>query len=240
MVRHTLDAMGRREWVWATGSGLVLLLAAWVSGAGSITALSRPPLRPEIEDRADGFDEDVTDTRPPRIDRSELSDEDPLLTTILMWTLRALLVLIVATLAYFVIRALLRRLGRTRLSLKDDVGTDVLPDVLAAAVRDSEAQLDRGSSSEAVINAWLALERTAVAVGIDDDRARTPAELVMEVLGRHAVDRDAIERLAALYRQARFSVHPIGEEHREAARRALGQVRDELTPSGVLGEQTHR
>lgn len=233
--------MGRRDWVWAVGAGLVLLLAAWVSGAGSIAALSQPPVRPEVQDRADGFDEDETDTRPPRITRSELSDDDPLLTTILMGTLRALLVLIVATILYVVIRELLRRLGRTPVSPKDDVRAHVLPDVLVAAVRDSEAQLDQGSSNEAVINAWLSLERTAVAVGIDDDRARTPAELVMEVLGRHAVDRDAIERLAALYREARFSVHPIGEEHRQAARHALRQVRDDLTrPLGTLGEVAQR
>ena len=67
--------------------------------------------------------------------------------------------------------------------------------------------------------------------------SRTPTELVAEVLGGFNVDPAAIERLAALYREARFSEHPIGEEQREAAREALQTVREglpeALQPTGL-------
>ena len=220
------------------GTSVVLLLAAWVSGAGSITEFGTATNRPWAEDRGDIFEQDQPDNSPQRIDRSKLGeDDDPLLTTILMWALQALLVLIAAAILFFVVQALLRRVRRDPVSLKEDVQADVLPDVLVAGIRESEARLDRGSSSEAIINAWLALERTAVTVGISDDQARTPAELVAAVLTDHAVNRDAIERLATLYREARFSVHPIGEENREAARQALRQVREDLTrPLLAMGE----
>ncbi|MFC7489272.1 MULTISPECIES: DUF4129 domain-containing protein [unclassified Knoellia] len=233
--------MGRRAWLWALGAGSALLLAAWVSGAGEINAFSPSSRRPWAEDRGDIFDQEGVDRASPRVDRSRLSDDDPLLTTILMWTLRALLVLVAAAILLVVLRALWRRLRLAPDPLKDEVRAEVLPDVLVAGVREGEAQLDLGSSSEAVINAWLALERAAVTVGIDDDRSRTPAELVRAVLGSHAVDPEAIERLASLYREARFSVHPIGEEHRAAARLALARVRADLTrPLGALGEVAER
>jgi hypothetical protein len=48
------------------------------------------------------------------------------------------------------------------------------------------------------------------------------------VLTEHSVSPDTLRELAALYREARFSAHPLGEQHRTAARRLFEQVRDEL------------
>lgn len=229
--------MGRREWAWAAGSGLTLLLAAWVSGAGSITAFTTSQLSPRNPKK---FGEDVIEVQEKQKPRGPLPDQvepSEIVTTIVVWTLRLLLVLIIAAILFFVVRTLIRLLRRDRVTTKDAVEAGLLPDVLVAGVRDSEAQLDHGTSSEAVINAWLTLERTVQTLGVEDDRSRTPAELVTVVLSDHDVDRDALERLADLYREARFSVHPIGEEQREAARQSLRQVRADLTrPLAALGE----
>lgn len=221
--------MGRRMWAWALGSGIVLLLAAWVSGAGSITAfapnIGTPPSDKEFGETVDRGQTDNASRRGPD---AEGVPENHLVTHVVVWTMRVLLLLVVLTVLFVVVRAIVLRLHRDPVTPKEAVRAGVLPDVLSAGLRHVESELDRGTSSEAVINAWLALERTARAIGIDDDVARTPAELVAEVLGGFHVDRGAIERLAALYREARFSEHPIGEEQREAARQALRRVRADL------------
>lgn len=230
--------MGRREWAWTVGTAFVLLLAVWVSGAGTITAFRTPEFSPPAtKEYGETLDQGQTDNASARGPRAQSVDGDHIVTTIVVWTLRVLLVLIIATILFFVVRALARRLRRDPVSPKDAVEAGVLPDVLVSGLRDSEAALDRGTTTEAVINAWLALERTALALGIDDDASRTPTELVTEVLTGYDVDVASIERLADLYREARFSLHPIGEEQREAARQALRQVREDLDrPLLTLGE----
>lgn len=222
--------MGRREWAWATGTAVALLLAAWVSGAGPISAFATPELSPPTDKTfGDGVLPDTVDSRGQRADDGRQVEDNELIATIVAWTLQVLLVVIVAVVAFVVVRAVVRRLRLDPVTPKDSVEAPVLPDVLVAGVRASEAQLDRGTSSEAVINAWLTLERTALEVGLDDDVSRTPTELVSAVLDEYDIDRPSIERLAAIYREARFSVHPIGEEHREAAREALRRVHADLT-----------
>lgn len=229
--------MGRREWAWTAGTAAALLLAAWVSAAGPIAAFTTPGLSPPTDKEfGELVEPDTGDARNPGADRVRGAEDNELVASVVAWTLRVLLVVIVLVVALFVARAVLRRLRRDAVTPKEEVEAPVLPDVLLAGVRASEAELDRGTSSEAVINAWLALERTALEVGIDDDLARTPTELVAAVLEGYDVDRPSIQRLAALYREARFSVHPIGEEHRGAARDALRTVREELTrPLQAMG-----
>ena len=233
--------MTRRDWGWAGGTVTALLLAAWVSGAASVSAFTVPGQSPPAtEEFGELVDPDIGDNRMPGGRRAPVEGNETV-AAVVAWTLRALLVVVVVAALVLVARALVRRLRRDPVTVKDEVRAGLLPDVLVAGVRESEAQLDHGTSSEAVINAWLTLDRSARAVGIDDDAARTPAELVTAVLDEHAVDPAAIERLAALYREARFSEHPIGEEHRAAARQALRTVREDLLrPLAALGEATRR
>ena len=222
--------MGRRDWAWVTGTAAALLLAAWVSGAGSISAFTTPGLSPPTDKEfGEIVDPGTRDLVKGRGGRGRTVDDNELVANVVAWTLRALLVVIVVVAALLIVRAVVRRLHPHPVTHKDEVEGPMLPDVLLAGVRASEAQLDRGTSGEAVINAWLTLERTAVAIGVDDDRSRTPAELVATLLAGQDVDRPAIERLAELYREARFSTHPVREDQREAAREALRTVREDLT-----------
>jgi hypothetical protein len=48
------------------------------------------------------------------------------------------------------------------------------------------------------------------------------------VLGERAVDAPALETLAALFREARFSSHMMDEGHREAALDALDRIHASL------------
>jgi hypothetical protein len=111
---------------------------------------------------------------------------------------------------------------------RTEVTAEVTPDVMLAAARQGEELLASGTPPNAVVAAWVALEDAVRSAGIGDDRSRTSAELVTSVLRRFDVDADALDRLGALYREARFSRHEIGEDLRSQARAALQQVQADI------------
>jgi hypothetical protein len=113
---------------------------------------------------------------------------------------------------------------------------DVLADVVAAVAADATAQqvaLRRGRPRSAIVECWLRLEAAVAAAGVERSPADTSSELTERVLAGHAVDARAIGRLAALYREARFSDHEMGEDERQAAIAALDAVHDGLRRAPV-------
>jgi hypothetical protein len=97
----------------------------------------------------------------------------------------------------------------------------------AAVVADAAEQralLARGSPRDAIVACWLRLEATVASAGVDHLVSDTSTELTERVLASATVDRAALGALAALYREARFSRHPMGEAQREAAVAALDAV----------------
>lgn len=85
-----------------------------------------------------------------------------------------------------------------------------------------------GDPRRAIIACWLGLERAAAAAGTPRAAAETPADLVTRVLAAHAVRPYALEVLSSLYREARYSGHPMGADQRDAARSALQDVHGDL------------
>lgn len=95
---------------------------------------------------------------------------------------------------------------------------------LAGALADGLAGLGTGSARNSIVAAWLRLEAAAESERFHRDPADTPTEFVTRVLASYPVDGDAIDRLAALYREARFSEHPLGEPQRDEAAACLGTL----------------
>ena len=97
-------------------------------------------------------------------------------------------------------------------------GDGPFPDAVQRALREIAEQPD---AREAVVRAWLLLGEAAAEAGA----ARRPAESAREYARRLADTRrlpaDSLERLATLYREARFSDHEMLPEQREVARREL-------------------
>jgi hypothetical protein len=104
-------------------------------------------------------------------------------------------------------------------------------DVAASVVADAAEQmaaLRRGQARNAIVECWLRLEALAAESGLEPDPADTSEEFTARVLGHVTVDTGAIGRLAALYREARFSTHAMGEPHRLAAIEALAAIHRDL------------
>jgi len=103
------------------------------------------------------------------------------------------------------------------------------PEALTEAVDAGLRRVDEGEPQDAVIACWVLLEGAAAAAGTARRPAETPAQLVARVLAEHRVTEHALDRLATLYREARYSQHVLGEPARAEARGALERIRRDLT-----------
>ena len=86
-----------------------------------------------------------------------------------------------------------------------------------ADAADQRAALLRGSPRNAIVECWLRLEGVVAEAGLPRDPADTSTEFTARVLASYAVDQRVILQLSALYREARFSTHPMDEGHRTVA-----------------------
>jgi len=173
--------------------------------------------------------------------------EDPELTRVIVeetppWELPAFVEVIlrvaffgcVLLVAVLVLRYAWRHRPRLRWSRRRRPRTvefEVLDEVAATIAADAEAQqsaLRRGTPRNAIVECWLRLEAAVVAAGVPRNPADTSTELTQRVLTTSHVDPTAIARLAALYREARFSNHPMTEDSRRDAIDALDAVHEGL------------
>jgi len=81
-----------------------------------------------------------------------------------------------------------------------------------------------GEPRNAIVACWHRFEQQAVRGGVVRRPWQTTAEFVLGVLDLVSADRGAVTRLADLYREARFSDHPMTDEHRRAALEALDAI----------------
>lgn len=77
---------------------------------------------------------------------------------------------------------------------------------------------------DAIVEAWLELERAASVAGVGRHPAQTPTEFTTAVLARTPADERAVEVLRDLYRRVRFSSEPVGPGDGDAARAALRTI----------------
>ncbi len=227
----------------------LLLLALCVVVAGSGSTLRLDPAgdsRTDSVERAERPPED-DGSRPPDADEVDDDRGDGGLDQGGRLPLRAFALLVLAA----SVAVLVALLSRLRISLRrrgdPPVRATALPtgepltedeadgaDDLAGALDAGLADLAAGSARNAIVTAWLRLEAACVSERFAPDRSDTPSEFVGRVLASYALDPGAIADLADLYREARFSEHPVTEEQRRAAARALRTLLDGIpTPTGV-------
>jgi hypothetical protein len=105
------------------------------------------------------------------------------------------------------------------------------PDVETTIAEDAQTQRDvlrHGDARNGIVACWLRLEAAVEAAGVDRRDSDTSTDLTLRVLGERAVDPAALQSLAALFREARFSSHTMHEGQREAALDALARIHASL------------
>lgn len=124
-----------------------------------------------------------------------------------------------------------------------NVPVQVLPtadvaEVLEEGAADRLAAIGRGSPRNAIVACWLLVEEAIAAAGLPRLPWETSTEFTVRVLHRMDIDPRSIGTLSRLYREARFSEHPLGEEAREAARSALRKLDEDLDALGASSRTT--
>lgn len=213
------------------GTATTLLLSAWVSAAGPVGVFARRDFNgPGTKAPGEEYGSPAPVAQGEIGQRGRASTPPPTpYADVIAWGVRILLALVVLAVLAAIARAVVEQLRTTRHhEERAEVTAEVTPDVMLAAARQGEELLATGTPANAVVAAWVALEDAVRSAGIGEDRSRTSAELVTSVLRRFDVDAEALDRLGALYREARFSRHEIGEDLRSQARAALQQVQSDI------------
>jgi hypothetical protein len=94
-----------------------------------------------------------------------------------------------------------------------------------------------GEPRNAIVECWHRFEEQAVRAGVDRRPWQTTAEFVLGALDLVGADRGAVARLADLYREARFSDHPMTDRHRSEALEALDTIHSSLRAPAAVGSR---
>jgi hypothetical protein len=208
----------------ATGA-LALVLAAWAASSDPVTLWHDPPPRQQGGAPAAPPPTVPPETLPP-VDQSLPSDGPDL--RWLVYTVIALVAVVLAVALVRWLRTVTWRRPRRRASRSV---VEPLPDVAAALAEAGAELLDTlrdGTPRNAIVACWVRLEQAVRDAGVVPGPTETSTELTTRVLSGLSMDPAAIESLGALYREARFSRHELGEPERERAIRALTSVQSEL------------
>ena len=227
-------ALGRPPFVAALGV-IGMLLVVWGAAApgGGFAAPARGPV-----DRARRSTENFVfsngcGSRCPSLATGPQHTVSDTVGAVLGWTAVA----VVAVVALLCLAACLRALVgvlRSREDRRPPVGDAADLDLGALAVllsADAEQRLESlsyGTPAQGIIAAWARLEATLRDVGVPLSSSRTAGEVCVEVLARFDVAPDALRTLADLYREARWSRHPLTEADRATAAAAYRALDTDL------------
>ncbi len=145
----------------------------------------------------------------------------------LFWLVAFALVVLVAS-ALFI-----REKGRTpevpTEPFVDPLHRGALQDVSAQALDEALRSIEAGEvPGHAIIECWRALGRAVEGSSVAPDASRTSTELVAAVVAGTDAEEADMERLAELYRRARYSGRLAGDDDVQQARRALSAIREAL------------
>jgi len=130
-----------------------------------------------------------------------------------------------------------RRRRRRREVEEEEVAFEVLgsaqqvTEVMAVDADEQRTLLEAGGEPRnAIVVCWHRFEVQAQRAGVERRAWQTTSEFVLGVLDLVGADRGAVARLADLYREARFSDHPMTDDHRARALEALHAILTSLRP----------
>jgi hypothetical protein len=231
-----VPSVNRRAWWVAAGAVLGTVVLAWATTAGTepMWHEADPVVR---EGPSSGrIDETVDSVAPVRLPRSTGgSDWD------LTWLARAIAAIVVVAMLALIVWWLARvRWNRTPRRVVEQAPAVALPAV-AETVGDAEEELQetllRGSARNAIVMCWIRLEQAVGDAGLAPRSSETSLEFTTRVLAAMTVDDASIQRLGALYREARFSRHELGEPERRAAIQALTELLEQLATARSIDRE---
>lgn len=211
--------MSRRGLQTAIAGGAVVMAALVVAAMGEpVSLLSGPAVVQTVPPlpTVTSSQPSATPPLPTATSTSTPFDPSPVL-IVLVQVILVLAALAVVLVLAQLIRSLLRRRPHLELHEEPDFAIPLVPSELLEAGRERLQDLESGEPRNAIVAAWLGLETSAAATGLPRLPAETSTDYTERVIGVWPVDSERLGDLAALYREARFSVHELGETHRDRA-----------------------
>ncbi|AII06567.1 DUF4129 domain-containing protein [Rhodococcus opacus] len=228
---NTGSSVSRRHILgWAAFASLLVAAAFLLGSVGGDGPPDRQPspTSPAADDGADRTDESVpTETRPPPgiVDetREDLTE---------LWTAAAIVGPVLVTV--LILGAVARRPLRSRVGAWTAASSPDGPAAsqsLARAAEEGLAVVVAPSlpPREAIIASYAAMEDALRgAPGAEPRESDTPSEVLARAVQLEALRFEAAAPLVRLFSEARFSLHPMGEQHRDEAADLLRRVLDDL------------
>ncbi|MBO1329649.1 DUF4129 domain-containing protein [Streptomyces sp. VRA16 Mangrove soil] len=122
-----------------------------------------------------------------------------------------------------------RTLTLPQLPARPAAEEDTERELLLSAVRDGRRALADGADARAaVIACYAAMEDALAASGLSHRASDSPADLLARASGAGLLTGPAAPRLTALFREARYSSHPMDDSRRLAAADALEEIAELL------------
>jgi hypothetical protein len=151
---------------------------------------------------------------------------------IVLYAAYVIVALVVAIVVIRFLLGLLRRPHRSRQTARVAAAELAAPDLVeqmtTAVGRAIDALDTDGPAADAIIKCWQELIAAAEQAGVPPLASDTPQETINRVFGAGQVHAVPLRALAELYREARFSRHPMGADKVSAARGALTLILDDL------------
>jgi hypothetical protein len=151
------------------------------------------------------------------------------------WLIDLLLVLaILGVIAVVVFTTRRSRQTRERLQYEEEDPGDTDWDALilvelSEAAEEQLRHIEEGRPRNAIVACWLRFQQAAARAGLPPHSSETSTEFTVRALRRLAIDDAAITTLSELYREARFSRHPMGEAERRRAAAAVRLLADQAS-----------
>jgi len=221
-------------------TGLLLVLVTWAASIGPDRVVSGGHIRP-VEPTSptasvtpsSSAGGDVFDQ--PRRHREPPAWQDALAFALELLTLGVALFLVVRLLGRLEKAWRQRRKRPRRGAAAEDVEFEVVGSarqVTEAITEDAQEQRTllevTGEPRNAIVECWHRFELQAGRAGAERRVWQTTSEFVLGVLDLVGADQGAVSELAELYREARFSDHPMTDDHRRRALEALDAVHRSL------------
>lgn len=115
-----------------------------------------------------------------------------------------------------------------------------LAEQLASDQEEQVRALSGGTPRNGIVACWHRFERQAGALGFEREPWETSSEFTLRMLDLVDADAHAVSVLNELYREARFSEHPLAEAHRRRALVALDAVHEGLAHGSGRSGGTRR
>lgn len=139
--------------------------------------------------------------------------------------LLALAVLVAAVLVWRALRARSRQAPAPGTPFEDDDERELLAQAVDSGRR---ALLGGRDARAAVIACYAAMEESLAASGVVRHASDSPQDLLERAVADGLPAQGAATELTALFREARYSRHPMDDGHRDRAAAALAEIADRL------------